>query len=116
MIVLAEPEIKAALQLLVSEPLTLRLWIDGDREISGAGYEPRALDVAGWSFSDEGASYPEQVWTFGWVEPEVLVFGYYLTNAAGKRRWAERFPDGPYMLRWQGTQIKVTPRLTLKAV
>lgn len=94
-------------------------------EMSGHGYAPITLDSTAWTVSpaNPGVNTPAkgttalQRFTFptGGGAP-VNVFGYYLVGLDSSRLWgAQRFADGPYVVRNDGDEIEVTPVLQLRS-
>lgn len=105
--------------------LTLRLYsnnytpteatVAGDFvEVAGGGYAAKALVGANWVIAEGApteASYPQQEFLFNGDAPDA--YGYYVQRADGVVVYAERFPDGPYVIAADGDSIKVTPKVTL---
>jgi hypothetical protein len=101
--------------------LTLRLFVNDHTptdastaasftEASGSGYAAKTLTSGSWTVGAGGdptqATYALQTFTFtGAIGP---VFGYYVTNSAGKVVWAERFGASVSPQNNNDT-IKVTP-------
>lgn len=81
----------------------------------GSGYVPKTLDKTLWLLTAGDPSYgeyPEQVFGFaGAIDIPGTIYGYYVVNAAGTLRWAERFPGAnvPFSP-INGSTIKFTPR------
>lgn len=101
------------LQEILNRVLTLKLYSNnrtpaaGDTagsytEVSGGGYADVDLLYASWSISAGGiASYAPQDFTFtGATTAPAVIYGYYIVDADGVLRWAERFP---------GTVVPFTP-------
>src|SRR5690349_6733677 len=63
-------------------------------EVAGGGYAGIALTAASWVTtpgSPTSSAYPQQTFTFtGATDSPGTIYGYYVTNAAGKLLWAER--------------------------
>ena len=119
------------LQRFADSALTLRLYANditptGEEttaafeEVRGGGYAPIPLDPASWtvrahpptasadpapSAQTPTATYPRA--TFAFTGAAGLVHGYYVTHE-GLVVEAQRFPDGPYEIRRDGEDIKVS--------
>jgi hypothetical protein len=107
---------------LTERLLTLRLFVNdrvpekGDTlseytEASGGGYAALDLPPGPWTVMPTVpalASYPEQ--TLGFTGLVGDVYGYLLTDGEDLVV-AERFGNGPYDVRRNGDQIKITPRI-----
>lgn len=88
-------------------------------EVAGAGYAGIALTAASWVTtpgSPTSSAYPEQTFTFtGATDSPGTIYGYYVTNAAGKLLWAERLAAS-FTPASNGDTVKVTPVITLASV
>jgi len=84
-------------------------------EATGFGYAAINLTGATWvvtSGAPSNATYPEQVWTFTGALGNV--YGYYLIEVTSTIiKWAERATSAPINIQTNGSQIKVTPTITL---
>ena len=119
------------LSLLVGEDCALRLFVNDHTpsredapedlvELRGRfGYRAKTLSVDLWSVVEgsEGepsfAAYEKQVFEFNSV-PIDPIYGYYVqTIADGVVLWAERFPDGPYVIKIAGGRVNIWPRIEL---
>jgi len=84
-------------------------------EVSGNGYAAIALTGANWTLTEgapTNAVYPEQIFTFTGAAGNV--YGYYVVDAAGKVRWAERFTTSPFVVTAAGDKVKITLNVTLQ--
>lgn len=107
--------------------LTLKLYVndivpaDGDTASTytefGAvqGYTSKSLVPANWTIAQSGgkaeATYAQQTWSFTGGTP-VTVYGYFVVDAGGVLRWAERF-SASKVVQFNGDQILITPKFTL---
>jgi hypothetical protein len=86
-------------------------------EADFTGYSSASLTGASWSITPGDpsfASYAQQTFTSSAGAQSQSVYGYYIVQASsGILIWAERFPDGPYVIVNNGDQIKITPRIEL---
>ena len=83
-------------------------------EATGNGYNAQALTASLWSVTQgnpSNAAYPQV--TFGFTGALGLVYGYFVTNAAGTLMWAERFAVA-IPVQNNGDQIAITPAITLE--
>lgn len=80
---------------------------------SGNGYTSISLSGSSWVESVTGSnlSYPTQTWTF--TGPKGNIYGYYVSDSAGKVLWAEKFPSGPYNVQNDGDVINVNITLQM---
>ncbi len=107
------------------EDLVLRLYVNnitpGETdtvatytEAGGYGYSAANLTASSWSVVEgdpSTADYPEV--TFSFTSAAGDIYGYYVTETtSGKLKWAERFSDGPYNIKYPGEKINITLRLT----
>lgn len=83
-------------------------------EVSGSGYVSKVLNGANWTITSgapSSASYALQTWTFSGA---VTVYGYYLTElTSGIIKWAERPSGSPISITTSGSEIRLTPTITL---
>lgn len=107
--------------------LTLRLYVNdvdllGESvvaadftEASTVGYVPVLLPGSNWGVStSDGVSvalYATGV-SFNFAAA-ADVYGYYVTDSAGRVMWAEEFPSAPFGLPAGGGQIVVRPQIQL---
>lgn len=85
-------------------------------EVAGGGYAAVALTAASWTTTPGSPTvsvYPEQTWTFtGATNAPGTVYGYYITDAAGKLVAIERM-GAVFVPANNGDTTKVTPQLSL---
>ncbi len=120
----------AALGKAAATTLTLRLFANnhtpahGDTEsnyteASGGGYAAIALTAANWVTtpgSPTSSAYPASTFTFtGAIGGTGIVYGYYITNAAGKLIYAELLAAS-FTPANNGDTVVVTPTITLASV
>jgi len=84
-------------------------------ESSAAGYAPKTLTGAAWTFTNVSgtstATYARQ--TFSYTTSE-NVYGYYITNNAGTVLiWTERFAGAPFQIPNAGGTVSLDPAITL---
>lgn len=106
--------------------LTIKLYVndkapaDGDTaadftEMSTHGYASKSIATTDWAVTDNAgaaeATATAQVWTFT-AAPAVTVFGYFVVDAAGVLRWAERFSTS-FLVEFANDTATVTPKFTL---
>ena len=111
---------------LQSGPLTLKLYsnnytpVEGTTtaaftEVAGGGYSAKTLNVGDWVLTAGDPSfglYAQRTFAFtGPTNAPGTIYGYYVIDALGVTRWAERFPGSniPFSP-IAGSSIKVTPR------
>lgn len=86
-------------------------------EATFTGYAALTLTPASWVVTEgapSDATYPQQTFTSSADQAPQSVYGYYLTRVtSGRLAWAERFPNGPYVIANNGDNVKVTPKCTL---
>lgn len=86
-------------------------------EATFTGYAAITLTPASWVVTEgapSDATYPQQTFTSSADQAPQSVYGYYLTRVtSGRLAWAERFPNGPYVIANNGDNIDVTPKFTL---
>jgi hypothetical protein len=59
------------------------------------------------------ASYAQQTFTSTAGSQSESVYGYFvIQTTSGTLMWAERFPDGPYVIVNNGDAIQITPKIT----
>ena len=98
--------------MIPQERMVLRLF-SGDasgepKEIAGFGYAPAVLDS--WFVSGSRLSHPAVVFRFTGEAGRVA--GYYLTGERTKSiKRIESFPDGEFIIRNNGDEIRITPSL-----
>jgi hypothetical protein len=85
-------------------------------ECTGAGYAAKTLTGSSWSIATAAgvstASYAEQTFTFTATD---VVYGYYVTNAAGTIvLWAELLSGSPFNIPSGGGSVKITPKFVLE--
>lgn len=122
--------INAALGKTAATQFTLRLFANnhtpahGDTEsnyteAAGGGYAAIALTASNWTTtpgSPTSSAYPQQTFTFtGALTTNTTVYGYYITNAAGKLIYAELLSVA-FVPSNNGDTVKVTPTVTLASV
>lgn len=122
--------LNAAIGKTAATTFTLRLFannhtpVHGDTEsnyteAAGGGYAALALTAASWTTtpgSPTASVYPLQSFVFtGPLTTNPIVYGYYITNAAGKQIYAELLA-APFTPLNNGDHVDVTPRLTLGSV
>lgn len=81
------------------------------------GYAAKTLTGATWNDPVEGSpttiSYPEQTYTSTADQAAQNVYGYFATRVtSGRIAFAERFPSAPYIIEFNGDNIKLTPVIT----
>lgn len=118
----------AAVAKAAAENLVLRLYTSNTTpsetdtaatytEATFTGYSAITLTPASWVVTEgapSSAAYPQQTFTSSANQAAQSVYGYYLTRVtSGRLAWAERFPNGPYVIANTGDNIKVTPKFTL---
>lgn len=84
-------------------------------EMSTLGYAAKTLTAASWTVTTianvASGTYAQQTWTFT-AGSSVVVYGYFVINAAGTILFAERFASPP-TIQYTGDIIKITPVVTL---
>ena len=76
------------------------------------GYAAKGLSLAQWSVAAGSAVYPQQTWTFTGAAGNI--YGYYaISSVSNEVIFAERFPDGPYIINTNGDVLKVTLNIVL---
>lgn len=118
----------AAVAKAAAENLVLRLYTSNTTpaetdttatytEATFTGYAAITLTPASWVITEgapSDATYPQQTFTSSADQAAQSVYGYYLTRVtSGRLAWAERFPNGPYVIANNGDNVKVTPKFTL---
>lgn len=88
-------------------------------EAAGGGYAAIPLTAANWVTtpgSPTSSAYPAQTFTFtGALTTNAVIYGYYITNAAGKLIYAEVLP-APFTPVSNGDNTVVVPTITLASV
>lgn len=74
--------------------------------------------LTGWTapalLNDQAVSNADPAtWTRGAGSVNNWIFGYYVVDAAGVLRWAERDPNGPVAIVVAGNTYRVTPQFSL---
>lgn len=85
-------------------------------QVTGGGYAAITLALGSWVITPGAptiALYTQQTFTFtGATGAPSTIYGYYVVNAGGFLRWAERFPGAnvPFAP-ISGSIIRITPRM-----
>lgn len=86
-------------------------------EANFTGYVSKALTGGSWTTAAGNpcvGTYAQQTFTSTVDQAQQLIYGYYVTRTSdGALEWFEKFA-GPVVVEFNGDNIKVTPRLTLK--
>lgn len=121
--------LKDLLGITAPGPLTIKLYVDdktpgdgdtaaGFTEMSTHGYSAKTITPGDWTVADDAgvavATAVEQVWSFTAAAP-VTVFGYYVVDAAGVLRWAERL-NSNFIVEFAGDTAKITPKFSLASL
>jgi len=120
---------KVYLEGILNEVLTLKLYSNnkipavGDTaasytEVTGGGYISKSLGFEGWTITEASpsvATYAFQNFSFtGVTDAPSTIYGYFVVNASGVLRWAERFEESSVPFEpIAGSLIRVTPRFDL---
>lgn len=83
-------------------------------EVTGGGYVAKLLSFEDWTISDQGIAIGT-IRDFSFTAPTTgpgSIYGYYIVDAEGILRWAERFPTSvlPFVP-VAGSLIRITPRI-----
>lgn len=118
MLVVTRAGAAAMLTELLGQALTLRLFASDTEitrarepeltEAAGAGYAPITLAPDGWILDSDGYTARHARQTFSFRGPCGPLYGYYVTDARGRVRWAERLPR-PFFAEEADDSVSVTP-------
>jgi hypothetical protein len=118
--------LKRALGQATNGDATLKLFVNDYTPVAGStaasftemstlSYAAKTLTAGSWAVTTianvASGTYAQQIWTFASGTP-VIVYGYFLVEAAGVLLYAERFAT-PQTMQFTNDQIKVTPVITL---
>lgn len=120
-----------ALQLYLADALTLKLYsnnvtpsklkVAGDfTEVIGGGYANFSLTFAHWVIigGSPGRADYDELKTFSFTGVTTgpgTIYGYFVVDAGGVLRWAERFPVVPFTP-ILGSFIKLIPRFSAGSI
>jgi hypothetical protein len=120
-----------ALELYLADPLTLKLYsnnvtpnslkVAGDfTEVVGGGYANFVLTFAHWGITggSPGRALYDEIKQFTFTGPTTApgtIYGYFVVDAGGVLRWAERFPVTPFTP-INGSFIRAIPRFSAGSI
>jgi len=120
-----------ALELYLADPLTLKLYsnnvtpisskVAGDfTEVIGGGYASIILTFAHWIIAggSPAAGTYDSTKQFTFTGPTTgpgTIYGYFVVDAGGVLRWAERFPVTPFVP-VNGSFIRAIPRFSAGSI